>query len=374
MRISRPKPYTWFAITLLLSVLFSSSARGVEELYRSPTDLLLSRDETQILTTNATAGTVSLIDRMTGAVRAELPCGTGPYALAHSADRTQVVVTARDSRELLLFKWEDGQISRAGAVTLASEPHGVAMTGDGAVAYVALRNEGVVAVIDLSARSITDRIAVGSWPTHLALSRDSRRLAVAVHGECGIAVIDTVSLKRDFLEDFQGINFGHLRVSPDDQFVYFPWMVYRRNPISKSNIRQGWVLASRVARVDLREHKRRDAIALDPQGEAVADPHGLDLSTDGQRMVVTASGTHELLVYRVEGLPFQDYGGPGDHIDAPPGGQGSILSHPPRWSTNGSQARCGQSDGVRRQLSPRCRSRSGSRDAGHSPIHSPLCH
>jgi len=28
-----------------------------------------------------------------------------------------------------------------------------------------------------------------------------------------------------------------------------------------------------------------------------------------------ASGSHELLVYRLPGLPFQDYGGPGDHID-----------------------------------------------------------
>ena len=33
-------------------------------------------------------------------------------------------------------------------------------------------------------------------------------------------------------------------------------------------------------------------------------------------MVCTASGTHELLVYKLPGLPFQDYGGPGDHIDA----------------------------------------------------------
>src|SRR6476661_8541889 len=37
---------------------------------------------------------------------------------------------------------------------------------------------------------------------------------------------------------------------------------------------------------------------------------------DGQWLYCAASGTHELLVYRLPGLPFQDYGGPGDHIDA----------------------------------------------------------
>ena len=42
---------------------------------------------------------------------------------------------------------------------------------------------------------------------------------------------------------------------------------------------------------------------------------GLALSPDEAWLVSAASGTHELLVYRMEGLPFQDYGGPGDHID-----------------------------------------------------------
>jgi DNA-binding beta-propeller fold protein YncE len=58
---------------------------------------------------------------------------------------------------------------------------------------------------------------------------------------------------------------------------------------------------------------RREAISLDPQGKAVADPHGLALTSDEKRLVVSASGTHELLVYAATDLPFQDYGGT-DHI------------------------------------------------------------
>ena len=49
-------------------------------------------------------------------------------------------------------------------------------------------------------------------------------------------------------------------------------------------------------------------------GLAVSDPHGLALSPDEQWLVCAASGTHELLVYRMAGLPFVDYGGT-DHID-----------------------------------------------------------
>jgi len=54
-------------------------------------------------------------------------------------------------------------------------------------------------------------------------------------------------------------------------------------------------------------------LSLDPRGQAIADPHGLALTHDEQRLVVSASGTHELLVYRAHDLPFEDFGGT-DHI------------------------------------------------------------
>jgi YVTN family beta-propeller protein len=55
-------------------------------------------------------------------------------------------------------------------------------------------------------------------------------------------------------------------------------------------------------------------MSLDPQGKAIADVDGLALTSDESRLVVSASGTHELLVYRTDGLPLKDYGGT-DHID-----------------------------------------------------------
>jgi len=91
-------------------------------------------------------------------------------------------------------------------------------------------------------------------------------------------------------------------------------MVYRNNPIAQGNIRLGWVLASRIARVRLDGPARREAMSLDPQGKAIADVDGLRLTSDESRLVVSASGTHELLVYRTDGLPLKDYGGT-DHID-----------------------------------------------------------
>ncbi|MFN9913034.1 MAG: YncE family protein, partial [Pirellulaceae bacterium] len=111
-----------------------------------------------------------------------------------------------------------------------------------------------------------------------------------------------------------GLNIGHLAISAKGEQVYFPWMVYRRNPITARNIRLGWVMASRLGRIGWEDSAHREAISLDPPGRAVADPHGLALTSDESQVILSASGSHELLFLQVAGLPFQGQGST-DHID-----------------------------------------------------------
>jgi YVTN family beta-propeller protein len=282
---------------------------------RSPVDLVLTADEKWLLTVNQTSGTVSLVNPATGRVAAEAPCGERPSGIALTPDGKTVLITGTYSGDLTLLTRAGGKLSPAGKVRLGFEPRGIAVAPDGRLAYVALTTAHAVAVVDLKERTVVDRIAVGRWPRYLALSPDGARLAVGANGDGGISVVGTADRKLLFQENFGGINFGQMEVSRDGKYVYFPWMVYGHNPITPNNIRIGWVLASRLARVRLDGHHRREAIALDPRGQAVSDPHGLALSPDEKWLVSAASGTHELLVFRTAGLPWQDYGGPGDHID-----------------------------------------------------------
>ncbi len=281
---------------------------------RSPVDLLLTRDEKHLLTVNQTAGTVSLVRLADSRILDEVRCGNRPSALALTPDERRVLVTATFSGELHLLELKDGRLRPGAVLRLGFEPRGLAISADGKLAYVALTSGHKVAVIDLTTRQVVHQIPVGRWPRYLALSADGKRLAVGVNGDGGVAVVDPVARKVLFTEDFAGLNLGQMQISGDGQFVYFPWIVYRRNPITANNIRLGWVLASRIARVRLDRAARREAIALDPPGQAVGDPHGLALSPDERWLACAASGTHELLMYRLKGLPWQDYGGPGDHI------------------------------------------------------------
>jgi YVTN family beta-propeller protein len=304
---------------LALAALTAPADPGVErraEPDRSPVDVVLTADGQWLLTADQTAGAVSLIARDSGKVVAEVPCGDRPSALALTPDGGRVLVSATWSGDLTLLRLKDGKLTPDGKVHLGFEPRGVAVAPDGKRAYVALTTAHQVAVVDLDKRSIAQRIDVGRWPRCLALSPDGQRLAVGANGDGGVSVVDVAAGKMLFQEEFSGINLGQMQTSADGKYVYFPWMVYRNNPITTGNIQQGWVLASRIARVRLDQAARREAISLDPRGQAVSDPHGLALSPDERTLVCAASGTHELLVYRMGGLPFQDYGGPGDHIDA----------------------------------------------------------
>ena len=286
-----------------------------EQVDRSPVDVALTSDERWLIAVNQTSSTLSLIDANAGRVDDEIACGQHPSSLALSPDDRRLYVTGTYSGTLDAFDLADGKLRPAGSVKVGFEPVGVAVSPDGRYAYVALQAAAAVAVVDLEKLAVEGRIEVGRWPRYLALTPDGSRLAVGTSGDQSISVVDVKSRTMAFDEPIQGINIGHLITSADGKYAYFPWMVYRLNPITHRNIQAGWVLGSRIARVRLDESARREAMTLDPQGKAVSDPHGIGMTPDEAWLVASGSGTHELLVYRTEGLVLQSTGGPGDHID-----------------------------------------------------------
>jgi mono/diheme cytochrome c family protein len=283
------------------------------EVDRSPVDVVLSPDEQWAVTANQTADSISLVDLTTGHVARELRCGARPSALA--VHEETLLVSCSHSGTLERFRWSGSTLEPVVKIAIGFEPLGVAIAPDGHTAYVALTLAAAVAVIDLDKNELLEKISVGRWPRYLALAPDGARLAVNCNGDRAISVVDPQARKQLFLNEFGGINAGQMQVSADGQYVYFPWMIYRHNPIDERNVQRGWVLGTRIARVRMDERAQREAITLDPPRRAVSDPHGLALTSDEQWLIATGSGTHELLAYRLPGLPFQATGGPGDHID-----------------------------------------------------------
>lgn len=281
---------------------------------RSPVDLVLSHDESRLVSVNQTSDSISLLRIADGEILAEVKVGRCPTAIARHPNQDVVFVTSSFSGQLHAFAILDEGLVPIATFELGYQPTGVAIDSAGERIYVALTDADRVAVLDWERREVIGSIGVGRWPRYLALSKDGSRLAVGTSGDRGISIVDTRAEQQVTIDRFVGLNIGPMQLSQDGAHVYFPWMVYRRNPIHERNIRLGWVMASRLGRIGFGDAARREAISLDPPGQAVADPHGLSLTSDDRWVVISASGTHELLVLRNEGLPFQDRGST-DHID-----------------------------------------------------------
>lgn len=287
-----------------------------DETDRSPVDLALSPDGSWLVTANETSNSVSLVSVTDRKVLDELFIGEHPAFVALCPDGQTVLVSCEYSGEVAVLNVASNRLKRVGNIPVGFEPCGIAVAPAGSKAYIGLVATGEVAEVDWKALTVLRKFKAGLWPRYLTISPDGNRLAVGCAGEAKIVTLDAATgnvLHENALTG--GINFGHMQASADGKLAYFPWMVYRSNPITAGNIRLGWVLASRIGRVRLDEEAYREAISLDVPREAVADPHGLALSRDEERLVVSAPGTHELLVYHLPELPFIGTGGPGDLID-----------------------------------------------------------
>jgi DNA-binding beta-propeller fold protein YncE len=281
--------------------------------HRSPVDLAINTTDAWAVTANQSSHSVSLVSLREGVVWDEVRVGDRPVGVTLGPLGRRVYVGCSYSGNLHVLEVSKKKLVPVAVIHTGWQPHDVAISPDNKWAYVALYAANQVGVIDLQQGKLVETVDVGRWPRYLGLSPDGKRLAVGASGDGGVSVVDTVTKKMISLQRFVAINVGHMQVSKDGQYAYFPWMFYHHNPVTKTNIQRGWVLASRLGRVRLDKPGRRESFSLDVRGQAVGDPHGLALSPQEDRIVLAASGSHELLVYRQPGLPFQEYGDT-DHL------------------------------------------------------------
>ncbi len=318
---SAVNPMNRFRIVLSVACLLCCASPTLAEkpAMRGPV-AFVALDDGQMITVNQSSSSVSCVDTSSGRVLDEIAVGEHPTDIARVSDQT-VAVVCRNAGTVEVVEIEhDGHLKRQSIVHVGFLPVGIAVVpkrNEQTIASVSLSATGEVANVNLSSGTVVSKFHVGGWPSYLAVTPDGKRIAVALGSESRVVVHETDT--GEFLHDALlsgGINLGRLHMDATGKHVYFPWMIYRTNPINPSNIRRGWVLASRIARVNVAEEEYREAMSLDVLGEAVADPHCVDISNDGKWMVCSSAGTHELLVYRMDGLPLEGAGGPGDLIDA----------------------------------------------------------
>jgi cytochrome c peroxidase len=156
-------------------------------------------------------------------------------------------------------------------------------------------------------------------PKTVRVSPDGRWLVACCAAPSAILVYDLqtnslVSERRLFDGAF---NPGVPAITKDSGLVVLPHAVNREFSVTPQMIDIGWVIDNRISKLPLPdgEPSSQKQLGLDIRGNAVGDAYAAAFSPDQSLLVVTAGGTHELLVIEFNSIPWPK-GDPGDFLPA----------------------------------------------------------
>lgn len=217
-----------------------------------------------------------IIDLAAGTLKhtVTIPDAKRPNDIAFLADSHTAAVTVEMPPQLILVDADKGVVTDR--ITLAHPAgHMLAVSPDGATAYVAHVMAGLISVVDLPARKVLTTIATATGAEGLALSPDGSRLWVANNRSNSISIIDTAA--RTVVETLPVDGFPfRMRFSPDGAVVAVSC------PASQD-----------IAIFDAASHDIITRVALAAEGAPPPQPTSLAFAADN--LVVVCGGAQQLV-------------------------------------------------------------------------------
>lgn len=195
------------------------------------------------------------------------------------------------------------------AVGVGHTPKAAVMKG--AQLYVANRFSATVSVIDTADMTLDETIKVAREPFDLALADDKLYVAHHLQNEaadkkivaCSVSVIDTAqnykvtSIKlKNGSESLKGIC-----ASPDGKYVYVTHLLARYG-YPTSQLDRGWINTNAMSIIDAETDTYVTSVLLDDVDLGAGNPWGIDMTHDGEKIVVASSGTQEAIIIDVSGM------------------------------------------------------------------------
>ena len=133
----------------------------------------------------------------------------------------------------MLFAGSTSEARAESFIPLNAYPSGLTLDRSGKLAYVALYDERAVAVVDLGARRIVDRLEAVEHPSKIVLTSDGARLVIKGDSDVGVYDLRRRALRRFPLE---GGILRDLHVSSDDRFV---WLTLAQQGLKILDVKTG---------------------------------------------------------------------------------------------------------------------------------------
>ncbi len=155
--------------------------------------VLVSPDGRRLYTANITSENVSVIDRESGELITQIPCGEGCEGMAFTPDGKQLWVGNQTGASITIIDLATHEPIKT--FPCAGMPVRIRFTPDGALALVSSwAEEGELIVIEAATQRELKRLPVGRRAIGLELSPDGKRVFVGCEYDDGVHVIDLDTL------------------------------------------------------------------------------------------------------------------------------------------------------------------------------------
>lgn len=276
--------------------------------YKNPLRMAFSPDGRKLFVTCEASGTVAVVDTETRRKESEIPVGRQPNDIAFSPDGGRAFVTNRLDDTVTVIDVRAGRAIRT--IAAGDEPHGIRTDAAGTHLYVLNTLEDSISVIETATGAETKRLSASRGPWAAALSPDGRQLLVT---NCLSRFVDfrTSSLSEITVLDAQrgvvtdrwlvpGANYLQgIAWHPSGEFAFFT-LLRTKNVIPMTRVVQGWTVTNGlgIAWKDGRVHQ----VLLDEPNLYFPDPTDVAFTPDGNRALVTSSGSDRVAVIDVPKL------------------------------------------------------------------------
>lgn len=169
------------------------------------------------------ANTVGVIDTETDTLVAHFVTSYSPAARTHavwvSQNGQRLYVTNSIANEINALDAASGQI--LWSLPVGNNPSEILVKHNEKIAYVSVRNENKVKVVDLETLTITDEIVVGTQPDTLRLTPNGKTLVVALRGTpAQISLVNVFKELSVQTVNIAGTTTGHEWLSANGRYSF----------------------------------------------------------------------------------------------------------------------------------------------------------
>ena len=193
---------------------------------KNPIGVSVAPNALSALVSNSGDGSISQINLSTWQASLWLSLGPNsrPQALRHVANLNQVWLADAGDNTLKVIDASQAGPKVLSTINLGAAPLDMAISANGARAYLSLPAANSVAVVDVAQQKVLATLTVGKNPRALALTPNNQYLLVANYDDQTLSVIDTASLQSYTIQDKLPLKLAHkhpvsLKVSADGEFA-----------------------------------------------------------------------------------------------------------------------------------------------------------